>query len=149
MLPIYVIDPPGWLHIVHMICNNYALKKKKLSHNHTKCASLSSCTVDTSLSFESQTLQIHHDELLGAIQDPVGLSRLLCTNGVLTQPVFGDMDQISTKEKNSLILNAVEARVINVPQVYHVFVDTLRKDSALRTSSVTRMTNTCEHSLNQ
>lgn len=103
-------------------------------------------TVETQLSAELQTLQIHRDELVGVIRDSVGLLHSLCTSGVLTQPVFGDRDQISTREKNSLILNAVEARAINVPQVYHIFHTALRKDQFLNTTTA-KMATTRENLL--
>ena len=105
--------------------------------------SLSICTVDMQLSAELKTLQMHRDELVDTIRDSVSLSQSLCSDGILTQPVFGDKDQISTKEKNSLILNAVEARAINVPQVYHVFIGILKKDQSLNTCTA-KMATTCE-----
>ena len=90
-------------------------------------------------------LKKHYRDLVGTIQDPARVAGSLCSRDVISQCVRDEVQQgdLTTKEKNEVLINAVEAQVTTDPSVYQVFLEVLGEEPYLSTI-VRNMTETCE-----
>ena len=94
---------------------------------------------------EYRTFREHYDRLYHAIQDPLSLATQLFASNIITSEVKGKMNIVglSTLEKNSLLLSAVEMQIQTNPSVYHVFLSALKEDPSMQ-SLVEGMQSKCE-----
>ena len=83
---------------------------------------------------EYRTFREHYDRLYHAIQDPLSLATQLFTRNIITSAVKGKMSIVglSTLEKTSLLLSAVEGQIQTDPRVFHVFLSTLNEDTSMK-----------------
>ena len=93
---------------------------------------------------EYRTFREHYDRLYHAIQDPLSLATQLFTRNIITSAVKGKMNIVglSTLEKNSLLLSAVEMQIQTNSSVYHVFLSALKEDPSMQ-SLVESMESKC------
>ena len=83
---------------------------------------------------EYRIFREHYDGLYYAIQDPLSLATQLFTRSIVASAVMGKMNTVglSTLEKNSLLLSAVEGQIQTDPKVLHVFLSTLNEDTSMQ-----------------
>ena len=83
---------------------------------------------------EYRTFREHYDRLYHAIQDPLSLATRLFTRSIITSAVKGKMVAmgLSTLEKNSLLLNAVEMQLRTYPKMFHEFLSALNEDPSMQ-----------------
>ena len=82
---------------------------------------------------EYRTFREHYDRLYHAIQDPLTLATRLFAKSIITSVIKGKMNIVglSTLEKNSILLSAVEGQVQTDPKTFHVFLSTLNEDTSM------------------
>ena len=81
-------------------------------------------------------LKKHYSEMVGTIQDPVGLACSLYSKGMITRSVRDEIQQrgdLTTERKNEVLINAVEAQVTTNPSVFQVFMEVLKEEPSLST----------------
>ena len=95
---------------------------------------------------EYSTFREHYDRLYYAIQDPLSLAIRLFTRSVITSAVKGQMNivSLSTLEKNSVLLSAVEMQIQTDPKMFGVFLLSLKEDPSMQ-SLVESMQSKCFH----
>ena len=83
---------------------------------------------------EYRTFREHYSSLYHAIQDPLSLATRLFARNIISSAVKGKMNIVglSTLEKNSLLLSAVEGQIHTDPRVLHVFLSTLNEDTSMQ-----------------
>ena len=83
---------------------------------------------------EYRTFKEHYDRLYHAIQDPLSLATRLFARNIITSAVKGKMNIVglSTLEKNSLLLSAVEGQIQTNSSRYHIFLSALKEDSSMQ-----------------
>ena len=83
---------------------------------------------------EYRTFREHYGRLYHTIQDPLSLATQLFAKSIITSAVKGKMNIVglSTLEKNSLLLSAVEGQIQTDPRVFHVFLSTLNEDTSMQ-----------------
>ena len=69
---------------------------------------------------EYRTFREHYDRLYHAIQDPLSLATQLFARSIITSAVTGRMIAmgLSTLEKNSILLSAVEMQIRTDPKTF-------------------------------
>ena len=78
----------------------------------------------------------HYSDLVGTIQDPAGLAGSLYSKGIISQSVRDKVQErvdLTTKEKATLLINAVEAHVTTDPTMFQVFLEVLKEEPYLST----------------
>ena len=78
----------------------------------------------------------HYSYLVGTIQDPTGLAGSLYSRGIISQSVRDEVQErvdLTTKEKATLLINAVEAQVTTDPSMFQVFMEVLKEEPSLST----------------
>ena len=76
----------------------------------------------------------HYSDLVCTIQDPAGLACSLYSRGIICQSVRDEVQQrgdLTTKKKNEVLINAVEARVTTDPSTFQVFMEVLKEEPSL------------------
>ena len=78
---------------------------------------------------EYRTFREHYDRLYHAIQDPLSLATWLFAKSIITSAVTGRMIAmgLSTLEKNSILLSAVEMQIRTDPKTFWVSVSFERR----------------------
>ena len=83
-----------------------------------------------------ELLKKHYRDLVGSIQDPAGLAGSLYSRGVISRHVRDEIQErgdLTTRRKNEVLINAVEAQVTTDPSVYQVFMEVLGGEPHLST----------------
>ena len=81
-------------------------------------------------------LKKHYIDLVGTIQDPAGLAGSLYSRGIISKLVMSKVQQrgdLITKEKNEVLINAVEAQVTTDPSVFQMFMEVMEGEPSLST----------------
>ena len=103
----------------------FALKYIQLQPIGTKCFPTS---VDP--------MKKHYSDLVCTIQDPAGLAGSLYSRGIICQSVRDKVHErvdLTTKEKATVLINAVEAQVTTNPSMFQVFRQVLKEEPSLST----------------
>ena len=109
-------------------------------HIITKYFNTSDCNVfmfDNALLFSNSVdpMRNHYSDLVGTIQDPAGLAASLYSRGIISLYVRDEIQQrgdLTTKSKNEILLNAVEAQMAIDPAMFQVFMEVLKEEPSLR-----------------
>ena len=82
---------------------------------------------------EYRTFREHYDRLYHAIQDPLTLATRLFARSIITSAVTGRMIAmgLSTLEKNSVLLSAVEMQIRTGPKTFYEFLSALNEDPSM------------------
>ena len=93
---------------------------------------------------EYRTFREHYDRLYHAIQDPLSLATRLFAKSIITSAVTGRMIAmgLSTLEKNSVLLSAVEMQIRTNPKTFYEFLSALNEDPPMH-SLVESMESKC------
>ena len=93
---------------------------------------------------EYRTFREHYDRLYHAIQDPLSLATRLFAKSIITSAVTGRMIAmgLSTLEKNSVLLSAVEMQIRTNPKTFYEFLSALNEDPPMQ-SLVESMESKC------
>ena len=78
----------------------------------------------------------HYSDLVCTIQDPASLAGSLYSRRIICQSVRDKVQErvdLTTKEKATLLINAVEAQVTTDPSMFQVFMEVLKKEPSLST----------------
>ena len=79
------------------------------------------------------TFREHYDRLYHAIQDPLSLATRLFARRIITSLIKGKMNIVglSTLEKNSILLSAVEMQIRTDPTTFYAFLSALKEDTSM------------------
>lgn len=83
---------------------------------------------------ECRIFREHYDKLVKSIQDPLSLATQLFSECAIISVVKEKMSapDLSTLEKNSALLSAVEKQIQLDPETIHVFLSALNKDPTMQ-----------------
>ena len=83
---------------------------------------------------EYRTFREHYYRLYHAIQDPLSLATRLFTRSIITSAVTGRMIAVglSTLEKNSVLLSAVEMQIRTDMRMFYEFLSALKEDFSMQ-----------------
>ena len=79
------------------------------------------------------TFREHYYRLYHAIQDPLSVATRLFARSIITSAVTGRMIAmgLSTLEKNSVLLSAVEMQIRTDPKTFYEFLSALNEDPSM------------------
>ena len=81
----------------------------------------------------SEALRTHFNDLIVAIQEPVGLACALYSKYVVSRGVKDEVGMIalSPVQKKNILLTAVQSKLETEPDQFNVFVNVLKRDGML------------------
>ena len=82
---------------------------------------------------EYRTFREHYYRLYHAIQDPLSVATRLFARSIITSVIKGKMNIVglSTLEKNSVLLSAVEMQIQTDPKTFYEFLSALNEDPSM------------------